>query len=556
MIVSPGVRRAGRIVLLALPPLIVLAIGLDTVYGAALRSGFGRGPGDNGDSRIMLFLIESSWRSLLALRPLLSPPMFFPQRHVLGYTDAHLLWVPVFGALRSLGAGLVQSFTAMFALLTCFGLLCWWWLLRRALGLTSAAAAMGGFMFAFSNALTIKLGHGQMIGVTVLPLVLLLLHHGFAARRPLAAGLAGLLIGLLAATSYIVAWFFLFIAVVAGLIALAAVADFRRALRRLAVLRVLGATLLGLAIGLMPFAIIYGPMIATGEHRGIPDVAHFHPFLSDLIYLGDNHPVYAPLYARFGLPYSDPDTNAERFLGYSIPVWLLAIAGVTLLLRRRAASLGQRALLCAAAAAALVTALEFIYPGNVYPWTLVLDIVPGASAIRTTFRSQIDALLPVSALAAVALDAIWRIGSGGLRWRWIGVAGFLLLSWAAMLESVYDTASGGLSARDERALVAALPPPPAGCGAFGFAPQPPAGRQPWTMQSDALMLSLTWHLPTVNGNSSWVPPDWQLMNPTAPGYAHDLAAWVRSHGLAGRFCAFREDQRRWLDPAQLAQLLG
>ena len=157
MSLPPRLRRAFVIV----PPLIAIAIGLATVYGRTIRYALQRGPGDNGNSRIMLFLIESTWRALLALRSPLSPPMFFPVKHVLGYTDAHLLWVPLFGLLHATGLDLVQAFTATFLVLTCFGLLCWWWLLRSAFGLSSWAAAMGGFSLAFSNALTIKLGQGR-----------------------------------------------------------------------------------------------------------------------------------------------------------------------------------------------------------------------------------------------------------------------------------------------------------------------------------------------------------------------------------------------------------
>ena len=125
-----------------------------------------------------------------------------------------------------------------------------------------------------------------------------------------------------------------------------------------------------------------------------------------------------------------------------------------------------------------------------------------------------------------------------------------------MLESIGDTEAGGLYAADERALLAGLPAPPAGCRVFGFAPQPPGRRPGWMMQSDALMLSLHWRLPTVNGNSSWTPPGWELLEPASPGYAGDLRAWVDGHRLADEFCAYREDERRWLDAAALRRLLG
>ncbi len=135
------------------------------------------------------------------------------------------------------------------------------------------------------------------------------------------------------------------------------------------------------------------------------------------------------------------------------------------------------------------------------------------------------------------------------------VAAFVLLSFAAMLESLWDTAPNGVSAARQAALVAGLPSPPAWCRAFGLAPQPPGGRPWWKLQSDALMFSLHWRLPTVNGNSSWTPPGWGLRRPASPGYTAALAGWVRGHRLGPAFCAFQADQRRWLDRAELARLL-
>ena len=48
------------------PRFALLALGLLTIYGPALRTGFDLAPGDAGDARIMIFLLESTWRALLA----------------------------------------------------------------------------------------------------------------------------------------------------------------------------------------------------------------------------------------------------------------------------------------------------------------------------------------------------------------------------------------------------------------------------------------------------------------------------------------------------------
>ena len=105
-----------------------------------------------------------------------------------------------------------------------------------------------------------------MIGVTMLPLILLLMHRGFARMRAGWIIAAGVLTGLLAATSYIVTWFFLLHRRRRGGDRPVAIADFRAAFRAGHAPRP-RRRLLGLVVGLIPFALIYGPMIATGERR-------------------------------------------------------------------------------------------------------------------------------------------------------------------------------------------------------------------------------------------------------------------------------------------------
>ena len=233
--------------------LLPLLGGLALVHGQAFLTGFDVAPGDDGDGRIMVFLIESGWRALLGEGSLLSPPMFFPTLGTRAYTDGHLLWLPLYGLLRLMGLDMVQAFAALFPLLIAAGYLGALLLFRRALGVGDAAACAGAWFFAFGNALTLKLGHGQTVGVIVLPWIALLLHGAWLHDRPARAILAGLLTGLLAATSYITAWFFLFFAGAAVLLGLVLNPA---ALRRLATWRLAGGFALGLGAGLIPFLVI------------------------------------------------------------------------------------------------------------------------------------------------------------------------------------------------------------------------------------------------------------------------------------------------------------
>jgi hypothetical protein len=519
---------------------LLLAAGLLGVHGPSLWSGFDIVPGDQGDARIMAFLLETGWRALLGDGDLRSPPMFFPEAGTRGYTDAHLLWLPVYGALRLAGLDVLRAMAAMFLVLLSLGYAASYVLFRRALGVAAPAAAVGAFVFVFCNALSIKLGHGQMVGVVVLPLILLLLQAGW--RRAWLAAVAGGLTGLLLATSYIVGWFFLFFGGIAVLLG----AVVSRAVRQRRVQAVAGAYIGGLVAGLAPFIWIYLPQILAGRRRDGWDAFSYRPMGTDFFNLGDSNPVWSGVLAAVGIPDPAGGPNVERFMGASPPVWLLAAIGLVVLFRGGRLAGGRLAMACAACAVALGTALEFRYSAGSQPWQVVLRIVPGASAIRTTFRSELVAMLAVAGLVAVALDRVAR--------RSVVLA--VLLGAAALLESAGVHPPYALRASEEARFVATAPEPPQGCKVFALAPQPAGGRIWFVLQSDALMLALHWRIPTINGNSSWTPVGWELQDPTSAGYGKGLARWVGAHGLAPGLCVYDVAGGRFLGAGEQARLLG
>ena len=532
------------LVVVALP---VLAMA--TIHLPAMSSALAIAPGDEGDARIMVFLLESMMRGLLAGgHNVLSPGMFFPVRGVLSYTDAHLLWLPLYAAFRTLGLEPVRAFAGLMLTLLLYGYATFWLLMRRALGLRPAPAAVGATLFVFGNALTVKLIHGQMIGVTVLPTILLLLHQAWHRQRWWAGIAAGLLIGALAATSFIVTWTFLLFAAGAGLIGLAVIPAFRHGLLGREGRAPFLGTLTGLAIGIVPFAYIYHGQILYGQRRPWQNIFFYHPYLSDLLDLGERNALYSPLLKHVGIPVVPSEIIAERFFGSSPPVWLLCLAGAVLVAAGwRGANGAARALLLGFVATAVVTFAEFPY-GTWWPWRLVLNL-PGASAIRTPFRTEIVALVPICALAALALDRVVRL-------RRVGSALFLTLSAAALLESAFAEAPYRLRAADEHALLAGIPHPPSGCRVFAITPQPP-GRIWWQIQDDSLVLALHWHLPTINGNNSWYPDDWGgLKDPMAPGYGQALATWIKNHALRNEVCLYDEAAQRWLAADEVQPLAG
>ena len=125
-----------------------------------------------------------------------------------------------------------------------------------------------------------------------------------------------------------------------------------------------------------------------------------------------------------------------------------------------------------------------------------------------------------------------------------------LLAVAGIVMCVVEQANVGPSIFDDRAaakwLAHASDPPPL-CRAFYLLPSAGAERRlPWTIRdSDAMVLSQLVRLPTINGNSSWFPPGWDLFDPDSPDYAARVKAWLDQHPVAG-ICGVGPRDGRWV----------
>ena len=99
---SPITARARRF----LPYLIFLSAGLWFAFYPTLLSGFRRMEINTGDTRVMNFFLEYSYRWIqgwLTLHPisLWDPPFFYPTRNVGAYSEVVLGSAPIYWLLRA-----------------------------------------------------------------------------------------------------------------------------------------------------------------------------------------------------------------------------------------------------------------------------------------------------------------------------------------------------------------------------------------------------------------------------------------------------------------------
>ena len=362
---------------------------------------------------------------------------------------------------------------------------------------------------------------------------------------------------------------------------------------------ILLAAAAGFAVGIVPFLLLYVPVFLSGHSRGFAEVAGNMPLWRDLLNVTPENGVWGALFERLGLA-GRPDRPVwEVELAFTPVVLAVFLGGLVLIaaqllplpargervgVRGRfrefepqrissdaqtrdaapspgplraptsprtrgevgSAALGEgatgsnalesdRLLLLMGLAVVAVWLLQMDYFG-VRPWRAVWAVVPGAKAIRYTFRSQLVANLFVSLIVVRTLAPLARHRIAVIALAAVLIAEQINLVWPPMM-----------SRKAALAWIDAAPPPPAGCRAFYVVPGagPPERSGP-QHQDDAMLFAQVRGIPTLNGYSSWFPDGWALDEPGTPGYAAAVRAWAERNHIEGEVCGLEPRTGRWV----------
>jgi hypothetical protein len=550
---SPGMKTTWRAQGTAwIAAIVTWLCGAVVFFRFQWLSGFDRVSGDDGDGRLTIYLHEHLFRWLSGEASLTSPQMFYPEPGVLGYSDAFLLNLPAYAALRAAGIDAFLSHQLTLVLLTFLGYATFIGLLRYAFGIAYPIAIVAGLLLVFSNIMFLKQLHSQLFAVCYLPGIALLavwaLNDFPRLSLRLLGGLAAaaLLYALLFSTSYYTAWNAGVVACMGSILPIVllrkTIASFLSLYRR-PFLLVMASAFIGFAIGLIPFAIIYGPLIHSGAGRAYFDALLSAPFPQDIVNVSPWNFVWGSLLARI----------PEKYLGgwESISSVTPAVALATLLAawsvwrgrwiewKREPCS---AAFVIAAAFLFLISWLLFSRIGKYSAYWLVWHLMPGATGIRATWRIGLIINVTMIAALALVLDRILNV---------IHRHSLLPLSRAALLVSLFlayclveqinTLPVAQISRSQQLRELAAIPPPPHDCKAFFV--EPVEGLDFNLVQISAILISQHLDLPTLNGSSGYFPPGWFYRVP--PDYHEQVRKWMVLHQLSGNVCSLTLPRGPW-----------
>ncbi len=524
-----------------------LFVSVAVVFHDQLRSGFTAVFGDRFDGLIETAILEhwsNVWRGLA---PWQTPFYFAPYTGTLAYNDGLLLYGAPYAAFRQLGADPFLASELVNIVIRGLGFVAMHWLLHRILRLAPAWSLLGAVLFTLACNSATHADHAQWLTVALVPLFAGLVWRAVEAFDAAAyrrfqrwAAAASLLMGAWLLTAYYMAWFTLFLLAWVGLLTI--LTDPGNTLRRLRALTRpaslhLVAALALLQLAVAPFLWLYLPKArATGMHPRA-EIFYYTTNLLDLVHVAPGNPLLsAPdRLIQATLRPHGPD-GIEHMTGLGLLLFGLFVGACVTLWRSRAVSraapANARSVALIAAAAVIVWLLTIRF-GAWSPWFWVDALVPGARGLRVVVRYQLVAS------AAVIPVVMWALSRSRLP-----AAVLALLAAGLVLEEINLRLPTNLDRPQEMAQLHAVPPPPPECRASfvsharAAVPDTPLSALDaiYSHNVDAMLLSEWLRLPTINGYSTFNPPDWNFVGPERPDYLARVQAYARAHAIGG-LCA-------------------
>ncbi|MGD0542701.1 MAG: hypothetical protein ABSB33_14395 [Tepidisphaeraceae bacterium] len=498
---------------------------------------------DQGDTRLNNYLLEHiyQWIRSSPQHPAFwDPPEFSPRTNILAYSDVMLSFAPVYWFWRAAGFEPDTAFQ-FWMLTTCvINFLMAFVFLRTCFGVSRRAALFGAVFFAGASSRVAQLTHQQLYCQTYVLLACIALVRMFVSQAKsgtapdssrrhgteLWIGTFGLCIVLQFWGGFYNGYFILLGCGIALFWAML-VPLYRRSIveilwrNRIAVV----LTAAGVFLLLLPLGIRYLAAMKSVGPRSLGAVGSFLPRPQSWIYLGPWNCLYGwmnriSIFANMPCPF-------EQGIGLGFGTTLVALMGLWM---------GRRRPLIVLAALTMATliAVSTLVAGQYSLWHIAYWWLPGAGALRAVCRLGLLLTLPAAIGVALLIDRcrgkLWRIGLG---------AGLLCLSEQINVSPHYDK----FEVRDRvNAIVARIPPH---AGRFFYSVTYESGRP--EAQIDAMWASMRSGIPTINGYTSSIPPDYELWDIVAITPAQrralrvQLERWINRWGLDERDVAWISD---------------
>ena len=548
--------------------LLVFAVLFCSFYHKTLASGFDLLPGDVGDARFNILIAEHWIQFFKGELNFREVRMFYPLDFTLGFSDLSLLYAVMELPFRGVGLDAMRSVQISFYLLHFLGALSCFYLFRKLLHFHLLSSLTGMMVICFGNALAQKLGHTQFYTYFLLPPMLYCLicycrcSENVSWMRRMGWLTAAELLGLLILyTGYYTAFFAAFYVSLffSGLLLVFLfrenAQDFFLFLRwvRIRVVDFCIAGLIGM-VGLIPFWMIYAPVLEKGFKRTWKDISPFLLNWYDLFNPGNGNFLWGRRFLENFPEAGERVYYHEFWSGFPwITLFLLGMSCVWGMCRLKK-NMPQRNVYLAAMIFGFVSCVILALRGEgiMAAWDTVRRIFPGASGIRVVSRILLILLFPAGIILTFFLNGVAEKLSG---WKFGGIvlAGIGML---LFLDHLNVNGNEHFSIAERRTFRESIVPPPEECRIFfvtkkGEIPGEGIELEQSFAQLDAMEIALYCKLKTVCGYSGNAPQNWSLNLIFKESYPQLLQAWVERHSIKEPLYCYDLNDKKWSGPVDL-----
>lgn len=522
---------------------------------------------DPGDGRFEVTILEHWTRALHGQAQIASPNFFYPEKGVLGYSDALVGMGIPYAGFRLLGADRYLALELVMMLVTVLGLLGMYRLLREVLHFPRSTSLFGAFLFIISNMYYIDLVHTHLNFVALAPWLFVFIARFWRARASKATARLwicafSVLLALFFYTTYYDSWF-LIVCSASGVVFYLACAYFVGGEQTVSrTLREIGGQIWNLLLGfcvfvlaMVPFFVLYLPSLHRTGHRTLGETLYFMPAPLGIFDIGRDSLVWGRMSGRIENLVS-PGGIHEHPTGWPLFTVLVFVAvsiycGISLWRSRHGDSSIPKTLLCTMSAIALTCLTLWtagVRVGEHAPvWALLWRFVPGAAAIRVPQRINLVLNIGVVIVCMFGLE---------MSRRRLAVRGALayvvpaLLAGGLVVEQINFMPTHLISRKAEAQKFARIPRPPKECSSFYISDWSNSMSGMQVTQTDAMLVAQQYDIPTLDGYSSWFPTGWDLM---WAGHGHVTTAatnWAKQKGVSDGLCVLEMNWGVWKPAAE------
>ena len=532
-----------------------------------ILSSFNFYPGDEGDSRLIAFILEHLYLWVNNKSTFSSPAFFYPATGTLGFSDVQLLHAAVYSLIRVFDVPVLKSFSiTIFVLNTCTYIASFCFI-RFGMKLNLFPSIIGALIFSFNSAKLNLINHTQLQPLLLIPLIswLLILSHDECNRNKhriqaliypfLAVGLYHLQLW----TSFYVAWFYTII-LIFGLLVLLITDTARTYLMKFIKnnLNIITFTSVIFILFLIPFIDLYLPILKEHGGRGFHEIDMMLPRPWSYLWMGHENMVWGwiPKHEFISLPLW-PEHRIGIGLIFSCFTLLSFSWALKGFFKVQRGWLGLRwkelrnfsiitpkfdtskYFLLIGSLGVLVFFILSLRLNSSF-WGIIYSNIPGSSSVRAVTRYVLIAYFFVGIYVALVLHQIeQKVYSSNLK-AVIFIGFSTIIAIFGIVEQTGGTNSFDsiISKKWTNVVVRKIDP---NCDSFYLMASPDFPRPSFAIHIDAMMASHLTNTPTINGYSGNLPSNYRLGNPKAKDIKNSLKDWEASMNFEENVCIINHE---------------